>query len=763
MVSAVAAMACTLALMAPALPHIAGDCARDAPCVARLADLGRLWAAAKYFHPWLAWREVDWDAALLAAVPRVIAARDAGEYRAALQQMLDALGDPATRVLTDPGGAPAPSPTPLARLTGDNVLILTLNPATVPRGREENSVLAPAFGCWPRAKAVVFDLRGHEHWQFHAPAAVGMLFQTSGLNQLLQFASLRAPAHRSRLYSGLPATAPGGSLFYHAAWYVREGTVLEPRPSSQPKPIVFLVDESSLLPPIAPALQAAGHARIVVQGRLSEAGLVEKHRLALAGGIEVMLRTSELVYEDGTTGLVADVTLPATASAEALETAIRLARQPSGTTPVPRESLPLWTTPRPENAYGRGEYPAVELRMLAAFRLWAAVRYFFAYRHLMTASWDAALLEVIPKLLEARDAREYALAIAEMTAHLGDTHAAVTSRALAEYFGTATPPLRTRLIEGQPIVWRLLDDRAAREAGVAPGDVILAVDGEPARERIRRLARYLSASTPHSLEALVMERWLDGPPGTGVELSIRDAAGRTRAARLMRRHSAPRPPWRTGPVWATLAGEIGYVDLERLPPQKVEEMFQSLRSARAIVFDLRGYPQGTGWLIAPRLAKRPGIVAARFRRPLVLFPEGRAGDVATLGASWEFEQFLPESDGWKYTGQAVALIDERTLSQAEHAALFLRAAGARLVGSASAGANGDITRIVLPGGLLVSFSGQEVLLPDGAQLQRVGLRPDVEARPTIEGVRAGRDEVLEKALASLAGREIRVRGVGEAR
>jgi C-terminal processing protease CtpA/Prc len=117
-----------------------------------------------------------------------------------------------------------------------------------------------------------------------------------------------------------------------------------------------------------------------------------------------------------------------------------------------------------------------------------------------------------------------------------------------------------------------------------------------------------------------------------------------------------------------------------------------------------------------------------------------------------------------YPGKTVALIDERTLSQAEHAALFLRAAnGTLLVGSPSAGANGDVTRFTLPGGVVVSFSGQQVLLPDGSRLQRVGLKPDVEVRPTIAGVRAGRDEVLEKALELLDAPAHAARGVAEAR
>jgi hypothetical protein len=36
--------------------------------------------------------------------------------------------------------------------------------------------------------------------------------------------------------------------------------------------------------------------------------------------------------------------------------------------------------------------------------------------------------------------------------------------------------------------------------------------------------------------------------------------------------------------------------------------------------------------------------------------------------------------------------------------------------------------------------------PMESKLQRVGLIPDVEVHPTIAGIRAGKDEVLDRAL-----------------
>ena len=98
------------------------------------------------------------------------------------------------------------------------------------------------------------------------------------------------------------------------------------------------------------------------------------------------------------------------------------------------------------------------------------------------------------------------------------------------------------------------------------------------------------------------------------------------------------------------------------------------------------------------------------------------------------------------------LVDERTVSQAEHTGLFLEAAcGVTFVGSQTAGANGDVTNVVLPGGVTVYFSGHDVRHADGRRLQRVGLVPHVEAKPTLAGLRAGRDEVLDRGVRVITG------------
>ncbi|HJZ88723.1 MAG TPA: S41 family peptidase [Polyangia bacterium] len=148
---------------------------------------------------------------------------------------------------------------------------------------------------------------------------------------------------------------------------------------------------------------------------------------------------------------------------------------------------------------------------------------------------------------------------------------------------------------------------------------------------------------------------------------------------------------------------------------------------------------GHAWPIAPRINVKGAIWGAEFRRPQIINGDERAGFIT--------RQPLPVSDAWKYRGKTVMLIDERAISQSEHTALFFEmAAGTKFVGTRTPGANGDVTNLVVPGGIFMSFSGHDVRHADGRQLQRIGIVPDIEVIPTLAGIRAHKDEVLERAL-----------------
>jgi len=83
----------------------------------------------------------------------------------------------------------------------------------------------------------------------------------------------------------------------------------------------------------------------------------------------------------------------------------------------------------------------------------------------------------------------------------------------------------------------------------------------------------------------------------------------------------------------------------------------------------------------------------------------------------------------------VQLINEAAISQSEHTYLFFESAtDVTFIGTPTAGANGDVTYMVLPGNLQLSFTGHNVRHADGRQLQRVGIQPTIRVAPTIRGL-----------------------------
>lgn len=100
-----------------------------------------------------------------------------------------------------------------------------------------------------------------------------------------------------------------------------------------------------------------------------------------------------------------------------------------------------------------------------------------------------------------------------------------------------------------------------------------------------------------------------------------------------------------------------------------------------------------------------------------------------------------------YKGRIAILVNETTQSSAEyHAMAFRVAPKAKVLGSQTAGADGNISTMVLPGNIHTSISGIGVYYPDGTGTQRIGIIADIEVKPTVTGFRNGKDEVLERAI-----------------
>jgi C-terminal processing protease CtpA/Prc len=736
--------------------QIAGESTR----IDRLVAVAKLWAAVKYFHPYLAYRDsLDWDGALVRAIPKVDAARDGAEYSAAVGSMLNELGDPATHVLNSLPPAQANSSSladrqPTFRRNADGVLVVAMtNYSDFQDFVGATQKLEALKKELPTARAVVFDLRPDAAPSDSDQGFASYAISQSGLAGALTSVPLEMPGERRRMHIGYVPEDGATSGDYSSGFYVQGRQPIKPGSGAKDIPVIFLIGPHADLPEMALAFQASGRGAIVSEGSFNEEAAVSTQTVELPDGVRAQIRLGELVYADGTNGFEPNLTLPASGTKGGQNPALKAAIQLAGTgkfSPPTRARLAGWAAPLPDKPYADMQFPAAEYRVLAAFRVWAVINYFFPYRELMGEDWNEILRRFIPRMEGAKDALDYNLAVAEMVTHIHDSHGSVTSPVLRQYFGDASAPVRVRMIEGLPVITAFTNAAAAKAAGLEIGDVILKVDGEDASHRIAERLKYTAHSTPQAGLYIAGERSLvRGTRDSTATLTVRDVHDRVREVKVVRKveYMPATQGDRTGEVFRVLPGNIGYADLDRLSVPQVDEMFEKFKDCPAIIFDDRGYPNGTAWQIAPRLTDKADVTAAMFKRRDPMSPDFPNGELLGSQEVTTFLQSLPRTAKWRYHGRTVMLIDERTISQAEHTGLFLEAAnGTKFIGSPTQGANGDVTNLSVPGGIYVRFTGQAVMHADGRQLQRVGLQPNVEVRPTVAGIRAGKDEVLERAI-----------------
>lgn len=404
---------------------------------------------------------------------------------------------------------------------------------------------------------------------------------------------------------------------------------------------------------------------------------------------------------------------------------------------------PLFTN---EIDYSHSAMASEQLRMLALARYWTMLRYWFPYRDMMDHGPDALLDGAVADFANAADEQTYREALGRLARASGDGHAGIPAlEAALSRPGECVMPHFLRYIEGRPVIGEPRSPAVAVEA-LQRGDIVIALGSEAIEQLEARYRPFVAASNRASEDYLLTLRLSSGPCEAQPIVIERDGEQREIMVEWAARNSLPTlrygPHDRAGEGMQWLAdGEIAYLKASDFQRSAINAQMEEAAGAQGLIIDLRGYP--TEFLVFDLgrwLVSEP--------TPFVSFT---FADYATPGLfRWGGTPSLrPDPQGRRLAVPVVALIDESAVSQTEYHAMALRAAGVTLIGSRTAGADGNVSLLTMPLGEEARISGIGIFYPDRTPTQRVGLVPDIEVTPTIEGYAAGRDEVLERAVAEL--------------
>lgn len=366
---------------------------------------------------------------------------------------------------------------------------------------------------------------------------------------------------------------------------------------------------------------------------------------------------------------------------------------------------------------------------------WNVLRHFFPYWEAASMPPEEQLLMGLRRAADARDAGAYLQALRQFTAVLNDGHAAVLGPAHQRQPYTI-PVLVTCL--GDSLI---VDKVAAEYSAMLPrGAILLSIDGVNAQYYANEKKSAMSGSLQWKQSKLATELFI-GKQGDTVELQY-IYEGKSNTIRLNRdRLYYELHRWRQErrpSGW--IKSDIFYLDLHTLSMDSIQYYRSTMQAAKAIICDLRGYPNGNHsfleWLMREKDTKDWMFV------PVIQMPEGKQWQ-------WRSSTWQIKPDKKKALAMPIYFItDGRAISYAESMMGYVKDYQlATIVGEPTAGANGNINTIYLPGDYQIIFTGLKVTHRDGSQLFNRGIQPDYRVNRTYAGIQRGTDELLDFAVA----------------
>ncbi|MDD3679089.1 MAG: S41 family peptidase [Patescibacteria group bacterium] len=267
-----------------------------------------------------------------------------------------------------------------------------------------------------------------------------------------------------------------------------------------------------------------------------------------------------------------------------------------------------------------------------------------------------------------------------------------------------------------------LSGSPAEEAGLMPGDIIIKIDDEE--------------TTKMSVDEAVSK--IRGKEGTNVVLTI--ARGKTEKTYKIKRSKITIKSVNH----EIIEENIGYIEITRFDEKTTTNLRKALdefasKNIEKIILDLRGNPGG--------YLDQSISVSSEFLEKGVIVTEKK--DVDTNGKRYEYKA----SGRGKMTDKKykiVVLVNEGSASAAEIVAGALKDhKRATIVGETTFG-KGSVQEIEnLSGGAKMRITVAHWYTPNGQNIAKSGIKPDIEAKLTEEDYDKGRDPQLKRAISIL--------------
>jgi C-terminal processing protease CtpA/Prc len=427
--------------------------------------------------------------------------------------------------------------------------------------------------------------------------------------------------------------------------------------------------------------------------------------------------------------------------------------------------------------FAKEENLPLKYRLLTMAKIQGTVDYLFPHKYLIDKNFDSYFTILLNEAVQSTTRKDFEMVLAKAVSQFQDSHAFSFYRQLnykdrilfnVSYYS----PFDFQIVGDHLLVTHLIFPEICSKARIKTGDKITEINGKKVSEIIKEKSKLLSVSNHQKLQYVLSIYeynliWPDNLPKKmltvhsgskrfSTEIDLINATDKSQVTVISnyinRKNSKIENRSLINKDIAYFKTDATMYFMENVDDDKLDAKMDSILEdashKKAIVFDMRGYPDWGGFVFY--------YVYKYFSPVENYFYKYYEPNLKNLGTfSLRDPKFnYPEIENktmHSYSGKVFILVNPDTRSASEWYSMSLQKIFPQsiTIGQQTSGADGDVVKINLPGDYILEFTGNGIFYPDNTQTQQKGIRINKLIKYTDQDILDQRDLEFETVLNSL--------------
>lgn len=444
------------------------------------------------------------------------------------------------------------------------------------------------------------------------------------------------------------------------------------------------------------------------------------------------------------------------------------------------ENLPKGKLVSDEKKYPfpKTENLSIEYRLLALAKIQGVVDYLFPHKYIMDKGFEEYFKNSLNENSKVTSRKDFEIILAKLVSKMEDSHAFKFYRELnyrndflfnASYYS----PFDYKIVDNYLLVTDIVFPEICTKANIKKGDHITEINNKKVSQIIDEKSRLLSVSNREKLiyELSSYQNNLIWPDNSSQKLLKVKSGNKTFTTNIELVNTLDKTQVNVlsnyinnkNQKWATrelINKDIAYFNINNtlqfindVDDDKIDEKMGNIildaSKKKAMVFDMRGYPDWGGFIFH--------YVYKYFSPTENYFYKYYAPNLKNIGTfvylkdSYHYFPEIKDMKTMPYSGKVFIIVNPESRSASEWYTMSLQKIFPQsiTIGQQTAGADGDVVKVNLPGSYLLEFTGNGIFYPDNSQTQQTGVRIDEVIKYKDQDFLDKKDLEFERVLNSL--------------